>query len=207
MREYIHQHKSEFIPEGLTSATIEEVEAAVAATAEVPKTPTQEKTPLEDDGKARERVRNQRSLQWAYDTFEGAFNVAKRSTEGAIDLIIDAWDQSSSTTILVFVIVFLVLSNIWTLTRMGSREEAARRKEAKKVEEKEKWVQGVVTAIWDELNVAKSPSSSHGAPPPMGIRSGTVGSDWREEVLELNKVLDAIDERVQSIRKSIKDLD
>lgn len=209
MREYIHQHQSEFVPEG-TTATIEEVEAAVCA--DVPKTPTQEKHLLsaEDDAKARERERNRRSLQWAYDTFEGAFKVAKQSTEGAIDLIVDAWDQSSSTTILYFIIVFLVLSNIWTLTMMGSREEAGRRKEAKKVEEKEKWVQGVVTAIWDELNGAVRPMPPPSSAPALGesiVRAGAVGLDWKEEVREMSKLLDAVDERVQRIRQSLKDLD
>ena len=48
-----------------------------------------------------------------------------------VELVRDAWDQSSSTTILWFVIVILVLSNVWwTLMRMGaSRDEASQRME------------------------------------------------------------------------------
>jgi hypothetical protein len=82
----------------------------------------------EDEFKQRERERNQRGLQWAWDTFDGAYQVAKQSTQGALGLVRDAWDQSSSTTILWFVIVILVLSNIWTLMRMGaSRDEVSRK--------------------------------------------------------------------------------
>lgn len=106
----------------------------------------------EDEFKKRERERNLRGLQWAWDTFEGASQVAKQSTQGALELVRDAWDQSSSTTILWFVIVILVLSNVWTLMRMGaSRDEASRRLESRKVEEREKWVQSIVTALWEEL--------------------------------------------------------
>jgi len=106
----------------------------------------------EDEFKKRERERNQRGLQWAWDTFEGASHVAKQSTQGALELVRDAWDQSSSTTILWFVIVLLLLSNVWTLMRMGvSRDEASRRLESRKVEEREKWVQSIVTALWEEL--------------------------------------------------------
>ena len=55
MRDYISKHQSEFIPEGVDAA------AVVAAAAE----PASLDSP-------------QRSLQWAYDTFEGAAGVAKR---------------------------------------------------------------------------------------------------------------------------------
>ncbi len=37
------------------------------------------------------------------------------------------------------------------LTPMGTCEEVGRRKEMRKTEEREKWVQGVVTALWEEL--------------------------------------------------------
>jgi hypothetical protein len=56
--------------------------------------------------KEREQERNRRGLQWAYDTFEGAFSVGRQSAKVAIELIRGAWDQSSTSTILHFVITF-----------------------------------------------------------------------------------------------------
>lgn len=214
MRDYIHKHQSEFIPEGIDVAEVEEAE--IQAIAEAPKTPTAETTPLnsEQARKAREKERNQRGLQWAYDTFEGAFNVAKRSTEGALELVSDAWDQSSSTTLLYFVIAILVISNVWTLTMMGRREEIGRRKELKKAEEREKWVQGVVSGLWDELAVSRVALAAAGGPtqapvvPLPPLTTAAVGTENRkEEIGELNNALDAIEARVKTLRESIKDLD
>lgn len=161
MRIYIQEHQSEFLPEGVDAVAIDlaavlpETVGADAARSESPA----DKRFTEDEFKQRERERNQRGLQWAWDTFAGASQVAKQSTQGALELIRDAWDQSESTTILWFVIVILVLSNLWTLMRMGaSQEEASRRFESRKVEEREKWVQSIVTALWDELEAGKKDS-------------------------------------------------
>ncbi|TCD64740.1 hypothetical protein EIP91_003662 [Steccherinum ochraceum] len=216
MREYIHKHQSEFIPEGIDVAEVEEAE--VQSSSEAPKTPTQETALLSDEQarKAREKERNQRGLQWAWDTFEGAFNVAKRSTEGAFELVSDAWDQSSSTTVLYFVIAILVISNVWTLTMMGKREEVGRRKELKRAEEREKWVQGVVTGLWDELAASRAVIAAGGGPtqapvvplPQQPSATGVPAAwNWKEEVGELNNALDAIEARVKTLRESVKDLD
>lgn len=163
MRAYIQEHHSEFVPEGALEAAAEE-EAEVegedqpreltsggqtAGVAGAEK--SQDQLSREEREKQREKERNQRVWQWAWDTCEGAFGVAKNSTKTIVDLIGDAWDQSSSTTILYFVIVILVLSNLYTLVRMGKKEEVGRRKEMMKAEEREKWVQSVVVTLWDEL--------------------------------------------------------
>ena len=154
MRKYIHEHQSEFIPEGVDVAAVESVEAQAT---DSPR-PGTEQASLSDmeRRKSREYERNRRGLQWAYDTLEGAFRGGRQSAEGAWELLKDAWVQSSSTTILYFVIVFLVGSNVWTLLIVGSREEAGRRKEMRRTEEREKWVQGVVTTLWEELLATKN---------------------------------------------------
>lgn len=213
MREYIHQHTSEFVPEGINVEEVEEAEANAVA-AEVPKTPTQEAAQLskEQAEKVREKERNQRGLQWAYDTFEGAFSVAKRSTEGAFELISDAWDQSSSTTILYFVIAILVISNIWTLTRMGKQEEIGRRKELKRAVAREKWVQDVVGGLWDELTASRAAMAAAGGPTqapvvPLSWPSASDPASWKEEVTQLHDALDAVEARVKALRESMKDLD
>jgi hypothetical protein len=197
MRDYIHEHKSEFVPEGVDPAAVEESEA-------VAQTPVDGAAPsgVLSDERARanrEKDRNARGLQWAYDTLEGTLKVAKQSTEGALELLKDAWDQSSTSTVQYFIIVLLVLSNVWTLTMMGGREEIGRRKELRRTEEREKWVQGIVTALWDELTATKA---ANGGWPVMRTQGGI-----QEEVLELQTVLDKIEERVHSLRKSLQELD
>ncbi|OSD01214.1 hypothetical protein PYCCODRAFT_1370012 [Trametes coccinea BRFM310] len=205
MREYIHEHQSEFIPEGVDVAAVEEAESAQQA-AEAPATPAPHTPSDEEARKARESERNRRSLQWAYDTFDGAYTVAKRSTEGALELVRDAWDQSSSTTILYFAIVFLVISNVWTLTLVGSREEVGRRKEMRKIEEREKWVQGVVTALWEEL-LASRASGAGGAQGfsavPNAPSTRPAGGDWREEIGHVSAQLDVLEQRIRDIRENV----
>ncbi|KAJ3572178.1 hypothetical protein NP233_g3267 [Leucocoprinus birnbaumii] len=140
MRKYIQEHQSEFIPEGLDPSVLPEAVSS-ASTGDITLISTisnEKRLSSEEESKRREQERNQRGLQWAWDTFEGASQVAIRSTKGALELIRDAWEQSSSTTIMWFVIVALIISNLWSLVLMGSREEAGRRKEMKKMEEREK---------------------------------------------------------------------
>lgn len=199
MRAYIHEHQSEFIPADVDIAAVEEAEAQ--AQAEAPKSLDSGVTE-EEARKNREKERNRRGLQWAYDTFEGALGVAKQSTEGALELIRDAWDQSSMNTILYFVIVILVISNIWTLAVMGKKEEVGRRKELKRTEEREKWVQGIVTALWDELSLKKVPVA--GVAPTLNP-SGT--ADWREEVAELSAALDIVEARIDRLRQRIPSIE
>lgn len=204
MRKYIHEHQSEFIPEGVDVAAVEEAEAQATDSAR----PSMEQVSLSEleRRKSREYERNQRGLQWAYDTIEGAFRVGKQSAEGAWELIKDAWDQSSSTAILYFVIVFLVVSNVWTLLMVGSREEAGRRKEMRRTEEREKWVQGVVTTLWEELLATKNTGGGSGGGATWAAQQRAPG-EWREEVAEMRAALDSVEQRVAQIRQSLNALD
>lgn len=205
MRTYIAEHKTEFIPEGVDLAVVEgQAEIAQALTPTVVALPKNE-FPHEDEFKRREHERNQRGLQWAWDTLMGAWKVAKQSTMGALDLINDAWDQSSSTTILYFVIVILVISNIWTFALVGRREEIGRRKEVRRNEEKEKWVQGVVAGLWEELAAGKSmfPSPEWQSPPSQG---GDI-QDRPSEIQHITKILDDIEARIQRLRRNVHDLE
>lgn len=249
MRSYIQEHQTEFIPAGLDPA-------AVADAVKDPSSSPEAQALAggvagESDDKAREQERDQRGLQWAYDTFEGALSVGRQSAAGAIELLRDAWESqfspppssastgttstsssappstatarylsSSSSTILYAVIAVLVLSNLWTLTLVKKRDEAAHRKDSPRtrpVEEREKWVQGIVTALWRELEAGRQPggassssssSSSDGfqSPPivPPGMR---LPEHWREEVAELGRALDTVEERVRAVRQSLAELD
>ncbi|KAG2141006.1 hypothetical protein DEU56DRAFT_279552 [Suillus clintonianus] len=214
MRMYIQEHQSEFIPAGVDPTAVAPVE---------PLSPVMELNSVnllsrslgisdEEARRAREHERNRRGLQWAYDTFDGAYGVAKRSTFGALELVKEAWEQSSSMTILYFVIVILVFSNLWTLMLVGQREEAGRRKEARKTEEREKWVQDVVTGLWEEMSVGRARGPSGGVfgagvgGGGGGGGSGPVGGDWRSEVDAITTTLNAVEERVRLIRESLDTL-
>ncbi|KAH8987743.1 hypothetical protein EDB86DRAFT_2087704 [Lactarius hatsudake] len=247
MRGYIQEHQTEFIPAGLDPA-------AVADAVKEPSSSLETQTLVggaagEGDDKTREPKRDQRGLQWAYDTFEGALSVGRQSAAGAIELLRDAWESqfsppssssastgttstssatarylsSSTSTILYAVIAVLVLSNLWTLTLVNKRDETAHRKDSprtRQVEEREreKWVQGIVTALWRELEAGRQPggggasssssSSSDGfqSPPivPPGMR---LPEHWREEVAELGRALDTVEERVRAVRQSLAELD
>jgi hypothetical protein len=225
MRVYIQEHQTEFIPAGLDPATV----AVVVQPPSAPMAPATGGFPgaqaqsQEEREKEREQERNQRSLQWAYDTFEGAFAVGKQSAAGAIELIRDAWDQSSTSTILYFVIALLVLSNLWTLVLVGRREESGRRKEMHRTEEREKWVKGIVTALWEELAAGRQPGAllQQQQQPPLPLPQPQqaqaqmqpvppnvqLPESLREEVAQLTGALDAVEERVRLIRQSLAELD
>jgi len=225
MRSYIQEHQSEFLPEGVEAAAIPDIEEQQPSTAlgGVP-SDDKEKHPTPEELKQRERERNARGLQWAWDTFDGAYQVAKRSTKGALELIKEAWDQSTSTTILWFLIVLLVLSNLWTLIRMGSNKaEAARKLEARKVEEREKWVQSIVTALWEELSATKDGApvilQPHHAAQVAATSSTVLESvvlptqqpvlpirsieNMREEIKQLRRTLQELEGRVSVVKGSL----
>ena len=203
MRAYIQKHQSEFVPEGVDPAAITLAETVEAAEETAGKAA---ETSAVDEHKLREHERNTRALQWAWDTFDGAYQVAKQSTIGAIELIKDAWEQSSSTTILIFVIVILVMSNLYTLMRMGSRVEAGRRKEIRRAEEREKFVQGVVSVLGavkglggvDQAVVGGLPQTQQPVAPQLPWMT-----DWREELEKLMQTLDTVEDRVKVIRGNL----
>jgi len=201
---YIEEHSSEFVPEGVDPAAV-----SLAVTREIaPVTPVgPEGTPPseEEERKRREYDRNRRGLQWAYETFSGAYQVAKQSTIGALELVKEAWEQSTSTTILYFVIVGLVFSNLWTISLVGSREEQVKRKMLKREGEREMLVQGVVTALWDELGVAKGQAvgvAGGQSVVPLPPSDGSVS--WQEQVGQLLSTLDIVEDRVRNLRGGLQ---
>ncbi|KAJ7122965.1 hypothetical protein C8R44DRAFT_876157 [Mycena epipterygia] len=206
MRLYIQEHQSEFMPEGVDPAEIVVPEPAIDAAPVSPGIAGE----LSAE-KKREQERNQRGLQWAWDTFDGAYQVAKQSTKGALELIRDGWENSSGTTILYFVIVGLVFSNVWTYMRMGSAVNSGRRKEKElaKVEDKEQWVAGVVTALWDELASGKltvAPAAPTAEPILTPPTSGAPPSaeNLKLEISTLQTTLDTVEERLRLIQESLK---
>ena len=224
MRAYIQEHQSEFVPIGIDPSAIELAESATAVPGDMESglgsaVGTGEHLSEEAERRKREHVRNRLGMQWAWDTFDGAHQVARRSTRGALELIRDAWDQSSTTTILWFVIVILVLSNLWTMVRMGSREDYGRRKEVMRTEERDRWVQGVVSALRDELVVKPAQqqqplvvSLPYGTGPSAGV--GTAGGTlppigsplWHSEIAHLRSALDGIEDKIRHLKENLDEL-
>src|SRR6267154_4535219 len=80
MRMYIQEHQSEFIPAGIDPTAVAPVEP-LSPIVGLSKPSLGQVLGISDEDarKAREHERNRRGLQWAYDTFEGAYNVAQHS--------------------------------------------------------------------------------------------------------------------------------
>lgn len=157
-------------------------------------------------------ARKQRGLQWAYDTFEGAFDVAKKSVETAFELVGDALDSYSSLSWSHIVIFILVITNIWTIWRSNGRSDARRRKEMLRSEERERWVKEAVTTLWQELakNGGLSPYPAYVPPPPLEPSrpeeiSGGSGS-WKDDVEDISRVLDQLQTRLDGLRAALKEV-
>ena len=244
MRSYIHEHQTEFIPAGLDPATVADV-------VQEPSLPSATQALAGGEGddearRAREQEGDQRGLQWAYDTLEGTLSVARQSFAGAIELLRDAWDSyfsqlasssnststssssarttspPSTSTILYAAIAVLVLSNLWTLTLVGKAPEQRKDPQARQSEEREKWVHGIVTALWHELEAGRQPGV---VPSPTAASADSSSSSqqqqqpivpppavqlpeyWHEEVAQLRRALDTVEERVRAVRQSLAELD
>jgi hypothetical protein len=190
MRAYIADHKVEFIPKDADGNAVEEAAAVLAH----PTSPTTgvEVMSSEDLRKAKEKERSQRGLQWALDTVEGTAKVAQQSFTGAIELIKDTWESSSTTAVLWFVVVGLVLSNIWTYFRAGRIEAAARRKLRTRPDEDIQIMVG--ESVRDAFRVFEE----------------VVRGDGRsidEEVAEVKRTLNGVDARVRKVEERLASLD
>jgi len=182
--------------------------AAVAATSEPISSPTIPSGVM----KERALARNQRGLQWAYDTFEGAFDVAKKSVETAFELIGDALDSYSSLSWSHIFIFILVITNIWTIWRNNGNGEARRKKEMFRNEERERWVKEAVTTLWQELakNGGLSPHPAYVSPSPREpSHPGEIGGrpeSWKDDVEDISRILDELQARLDGLRATMKEV-
>ncbi|KAG7100159.1 hypothetical protein E1B28_001939 [Marasmius oreades] len=233
MRAYIQEHQLEFIPEGVDLGAIAATSSANdAANNASPTSPSAGDYLVPPTPKERERERNQRAFQWAWDTFDGAFKVGTTSAKGAIELIIDAWDQSETTTILYFVIVGLVFSNLYTWMKVSSsgkrelrelrelRRELRARDIAFQVQEppstvaagwsvdesgeREKWIQGIVSALKEEIKPT-TPAKGKGSSGQVVDEEGSVSKEKLEEtVADLVRTLDHVEAKAKFLRQSLQ---
>ena len=191
LKKYINEHITEFVPEGLVQDAQVVEETMVQAIGEEIVTSI-ETRPLTD----------QRGLQWAWDTFDGAYNVGKRSAKGAIELIKDAWDTSSGTSLLYALVGVLVLSNIYTFLQVGRREEVGRRKaETRRSLERQAWIGDTVKVLLQELRSEGFPSTytqQSRESWPSDLPEGTL-----KDITELHRALDDIEKRIVQIREQL----
>lgn len=188
LKKYINEHIIEFVPEGLVQDA-QVVETTMVAEMEGSTMAIVETRPLTD----------RRGLQWAWDTFDGAYNVGKRSAKGAIELLKDAWDTSSGTSLLYALVVILVLSNIYTFLQVGRREEVGRRKaEIRRSHERQAWIGDTVKVVLQELR-GELPSPQQSREPwPTDLPEGML-----KEVTELYRTLDDIQRRIVQLREQL----
>jgi hypothetical protein len=209
IRGYIQNHLSEFVPEGATEAE-SVVTQAVAAAAAIPELISLSMATSEVT-KERSLARNQPGLQWAYDTFEGAFDVAKKSAETAFELIGDALDSYSSLSWSHVVIFLLVVTNVWTIYRSNGRDEVRRRKEMLRSEERERWVKEAVTTLWQELakNGGMASHPAYIAPPPLEptqrVEISGAPASWKDDMEDISRVLDELQTRLDGLRVALKE--
>ena len=156
--------------------------------------------------------RNRRGLQWAYDTFEGAFDVAKKSAETAFELLGDALDSYSSVPWSHVVIFLLVITNIWTIWGGSGGKETKRKKDLLKTEERERWVKEAVTTLWQELakNGETSPHPAYVAQPPLESPRpeeiiGSSGS-WKNEAEDISRMLEELQTRLDGLKAAFKEV-
>ena len=138
--------------------------------------------------------------------------MAKKSVETAFELVGDALDSYSSLSWSHIIILILVVTNIWTMWRNNGREDARRKKEMLKNEDRERWVKEAVTTLWQELaknggltpQPAYIPQSPQEPSHPEEIGGGF--ASWRDDVDDMSRVLDELQARLDGLRAALKEV-
>jgi hypothetical protein len=191
LKKYINGHITEFVPEGLVQVA-QVVEETIA-----------QATEGENTLDARLPTTDRKGLQWAWDTFDGAYNVGRRSAKGAIELLKDAWDTSSGSSLLYALVGVLVLSNLYTLLQVGRREEVGRKKaEARRSIERQEWIGDTVKVLLSELRNEPTASGQ-----PQHPKDTAWSTDLPEgalnDISELHQALDEIEKRILHLREQL----
>jgi hypothetical protein len=193
LKKYINEHITEFVPEGLVqdAQVVEDTIAEASKEDEAPSAP-ENRQPTD-----------RRGLQWAWDTFDGAYNVGTRSAKGAIELLKDAWDTSSGTSLLYALVAALVLSNVYTFLLVGRREEVGRRSaENRRSLERQEWIGDTVRILLQELREEQptngGSSNTREGTWPMDLPEGTA-----KDLSELHRALDDIEKRLLKLRSQL----
>ncbi|KAJ4471707.1 hypothetical protein C8J55DRAFT_520675 [Lentinula edodes] len=225
MKAYIQDHQTEFVPEGVKL----DVVVAPPMTAGSQNGSASVTDGNADSASAAGGKPSSRGLQWAWETIEGTWGVAKQSTKGALEILGDMIPPPStlsSTSILYLIIFSLVVSNIWTWMRvpkagtidhhgvggkpseipMKVEGEERERMLKEEREDRERWIHGVVTALWSELAAGKVPSQQSQQQQtrnPMSPTPLQSFDDALSDVFALYKTLDQAEVKVKAIRDAL----
>ncbi|KZO91222.1 hypothetical protein CALVIDRAFT_521820 [Calocera viscosa TUFC12733] len=224
MRNYISEHRGEFVAEGTAADTTpaSPVEP-ITPPPEVLRAPSGVST--KDNANNRAKLDGMRGLQWVLDTATGTGQVARQSFWGAIDLIGDIIEDWNWTTVLALVVFFLIVSNVWTLL---SLRQAATREELTRLRQAE---YGRVSGLYGGFG----PSGAAGSGEDDKVAAASVATEavkvfleemvgasrqgqvllpphgealsTREEVEIILKALDEIEKRVSRVKASVTELD
>ncbi|CUA67423.1 putative membrane protein C20F10,07 [Schizosaccharomyces pombe 972h-] [Rhizoctonia solani] len=190
MRAYIAAHRTEFVPDDVAEDSEAMAAADVTISAET-NTATQTKAD-------RARETELRGLQWLLDTFTGAADVAKNSFWGAVDLIGDLTADLPGTTLLGIIVAILVISNIWTYFSLREAKSRARL-DLKQIERSDDSTATEAMRVLLE-EVVRGRRQQEVALVP-------VAGDARAEAAALRKSIEAIEARVEKLKKSLAELD
>ncbi|QRV80396.1 membrane protein [Ceratobasidium sp. AG-Ba] len=200
MRSYIAAHRTEFIPDDVADAADDSL--AVGDTTISPENNTADSAQTKAE---RARATELRGLQWLLDTFTSASNVAKDSFWGAVDLIGDLMADLPGTTLLGVVVAILVISNIWTM--LSLRDAKAR----VKLDARQGQVMasqpagGAVVPGVDASEVVKVLLEE--VVRGRRERDAESEADPRAEAEALKKSVEALEARVERLKKSLAELD
>ena len=219
MRAYIQEHQDEFLPEGVDVAAAQE---ELAETAEDATDDTANASPAEQGDHG---VQDRNAVQQIVGAATAAAGFVAATAKMPVDLVANSWRQSASTTSLYFLVVFLVLSNLYTLIKMGKREELGRRKEILKAEERERWVENRVKALCIAQGGVLAESSTRQRPTdvvevvqrtlqqqefvsspaqPTHTMDGSVSDTlWKEQASRMMSTLATMEERMKAIEQRL----
>ena len=208
MRSYITTHRNEFIEEGHSEDAEDEDASSRAANGTV------DDEDGDDSGSlAGSTSKDDRNRTWATPLLE--------SLEPIVEVISE---QSLKTLAFGFVLLVLVLSNLWTLTSGRGKEASLSPSERGRLRN----TNGGGTSPRGELDT-RTPDEVASAvrdvlqdyfkqqvkidPPALPPATETItGSNrdsraWKEEVAEVGKVLDQMEERIRRLRRSLVEVD
>ncbi|KAG9088124.1 hypothetical protein FRC06_002226 [Ceratobasidium sp. 370] len=201
MRNYIAAHRTEFVPEDAADGAAEDA-LAVGDTTISPESNTVDAAQLKAE---RARAAELRGLQWLLDTFTGASNVAKDSFWGAMDLIGDLIADLPGTTLLGVVVAVLVISNIWTMFSLREARTRAKLDQKRAALMDERGGVGVGGADANEAVKVLLEEVLRGRREREVVIEAT--ADPRAEAEALKRSVEALEARVEKLKKSLAELD
>ncbi|KAJ3868188.1 hypothetical protein EV359DRAFT_70715 [Lentinula novae-zelandiae] len=203
MRAYIQEHQTEFVPEGVKL----DVVVAPPTTAASSNGSASVTDANADSASAAGGKPSSRGLQWAWETIEGTWGVAKQSTKGALEILGDMIPPPSTLSIpKAGTVDHRSVGGKPSEMLMKVEGEERERILKEEREDRERWIHGVVAALWSELAAGKVPSQQlqqQQTRNPMSPTPLQSFDDALSDVFALYKTLDQAEMKVNAIRDAL----